>query len=601
MAARRGYGGSAPEVDSILAAMYAESYGDAAESGKSVAAGASSPAASAASPASTHEEAYDTVGDRAIWNETVQLPDSWEEARSRIHFQASEYERYRALALRSGGGNASCTISAGEVWRAKAMAFLRGRFDKMCGNILGGKSGADNAHTEASSNSKGSAAVLTNNSNPSLSISQAFERWVFNCDSSVETMDLPLPTPDANRTLMRELKSCGMRKHAAIDTVRQLQRFAKRACNTLKRSTIGTSKAILVSYDAAVGSRDTATSHVKESSMLEQKLIVLSFGKTRVKITQHHFEKLLRMHRMSVSPLSRNGASPSTYQTSSTKINRKRSHSTNSQQQFSFLPADMPTPTSHELDIIFAVVLRYNTLVGPQTQGAGFQAALTGECFDTLLVEFGCRMECFASPLNSRYGRFCSAFPAIDRAFGSLGSFFSFFPKRGSYEANPPFVDSVIYKMALHMCNLLENASSAGDALQFVIIIPAWKASRGWKKIKTGCDPFMTRHLVVPQRDHGYTEGAQWMKTGSRFRISTCNTSVFFLQTEAARCKWPVGDAACERLVKSFRSKHAIQHKDVSTNSVLRDSVASGDHDGSESDSVEKLDKLPNTYKRRKL
>ena len=155
--------------------------------------------------------------------------------------------------------------------------------------------------------------------------------------------------------------------------------------------------------------------------------------------------------------------------------------------------------------------------------------------------------------------------------------------------------------MALHMCNLLENASSAGDALQFVIIIPAWKVSRGWKKIKTGCDPFMTRHLVVPQRDHGYTEGAQWMKTGSRFRISTCDTSVFFLQTEAARCKWPVGDAACERLVKSFRSKHAIQHKDVSTNSVLRDSVASGDHDGSESDSVEKLDKLPNTYKRRKL
>ena len=174
------------------------------------------------------------------------------------------------------------------------------------------------------------------------------------------------------------------------------------------------------------GSRDTATSHVKESSMLEQKLIVLSFGKTRVKVTQHHFEKLLRMHRMSVSPLSRNGASPSTYQTSSTKINRKRSHSTNSQQQFSFLPADMPTPTSHELDIIFAVVLRYNTLVGPQTQGAGFQAALTGECFDTLLVEFGCRMECFESPLNSRYGRFCSAFPAIDRAFGSLGSFSPF-------------------------------------------------------------------------------------------------------------------------------------------------------------------------------
>ncbi len=100
-----------------------------------------------------------------------------------------------------------------------------------------------------------------------------------------------------------------------------------------------------------------------------------------------------------------------------------------------------------------------------------------------LLTEFGCAVECFASPLNCRhlrspsgvrccvpcctplgcalhvvrcciavmhtravsairaaqphrYARYCSAHLDVDGAFGSLGSFFDFHPRAGSYQAS---------------------------------------------------------------------------------------------------------------------------------------------------------------------
>lgn len=75
---------------------------------------------------------------------------------------------------------------------------------------------------------------------------------------------------------------------------------------------------------------------------------------------------------------------------------------------------------------LFSLLLRYDSL-----DGGGFQAALNEECFDVLLRHFGCAMECFASPLNCRYARFCSAFPDTDTPFGSVGSFFEFHPRAG--------------------------------------------------------------------------------------------------------------------------------------------------------------------------
>lgn len=74
---------------------------------------------------------------------------------------------------------------------------------------------------------------------------------------------------------------------------------------------------------------------------------------------------------------------------------------------------------------------------------------------DVLHTHFGTCMECFASPLNCRWPRFCSLFADTDAPFGSVGSFFKFTPSRGSFEANPPFDEACVERMAAHMFKLL--------------------------------------------------------------------------------------------------------------------------------------------------
>lgn len=43
---------------------------------------------------------------------------------------------------------------------------------------------------------------------------------------------------------------------------------------------------------------------------------------------------------------------------------------------------------------------------------------MDGDAFDVLLRHFGVKMECFASPFNCRYARYCSAFADTDKPFG---------------------------------------------------------------------------------------------------------------------------------------------------------------------------------------
>ncbi|CAN0092649.1 unnamed protein product [Ascophyllum nodosum] len=172
-----------------------------------------------------------------------------------------------------------------------------------------------------------------------------------------------------------------------------------------------------------------------------------------------------------------------------------------------------------------------------------------GDAFDVLLRRFGVRMECFASPFNCRYARYCSAFADTDSPFGSLGSFFEFRPTEGAFEANPPFVRDVILKMALHMEDLLKESS---EALTFVVIIPSWEDAPGWVRLRES--KFQTRHLRLDQKDHVYCEGKQHLRR-NRHRLASFHTSVFFLQTaEAARLS-PVSQEACDELARAFAPK----------------------------------------------
>ena len=47
-------------------------------------------------------------------------------------------------------------------------------------------------------------------------------------------------------------------------------------------------------------------------------------------------------------------------------------------------------------------------------------------------------------------------------------------PKHGSYEANPPFVPSIMEASARHIGALLDAAEAAGEALAFTVILPGW-------------------------------------------------------------------------------------------------------------------------------
>ena len=194
------------------------------------------------------------------------------------------------------------------------------------------------------------------------------------------------------------------------------------------------------------------------------------------------------------------------------------------------------------LSALFALLTRYDML-----QGAGLQSALQGSVFDYLLNEFDCTMECFASPLNCRYERFCSAFPDTDAIFGSVGSFFDYdFSRGGCYQANPPFVANFILAMYRRMEDSLKTSS---EPLMFVVFVPAWTETSGWKSLQS-CT-YMGHHEWISQSSHYYAEGTQHRRK-DRFRVASFDTSVFFLQNDEAKLKWPMSKEQIIKLQEAF-------------------------------------------------
>ena len=188
---------------------------------------------------------------------------------------------------------------------------------------------------------------------------------------------------------------------------------------------------------------------------------------------------------------------------------------------------------------VFTLLARYHALQGP-----GFQAAVVEHAFGVLHDAMGVSLECFASPLNCHFARFCSAFPDTDACFGSAGSFFDSHPLRGSFQANPPFIDTLMLAMARHIHRLLSNAATGqltkaqraalavagagagagagggsstagrGDAvgngpraLSFVVVVPGWTEDPGWQLLRKS--RFKRAEWLIARDDHGFCDGAQ--------------------------------------------------------------------------------------------
>lgn len=140
------------------------------------------------------------------------------------------------------------------------------------------------------------------------------------------------------------------------------------------------------------------------------------------------------------------------------------------------------------------MISRYETLSGATD---GYQMAFPDPGFQWLRNKMGVKVECFASPLNCWNQRICSVARDTDQFFGSLGNFFLFEgytggvvtegdegePVRGgSFEANPPFVESVMNDMAKRIEYLLSKY--AEYPFSVTVIVPAWTDCEGKVRIR---------------------------------------------------------------------------------------------------------------------
>mmetsp|Transcript_17149 Transcript_17149/g.37509 ORF Transcript_17149/g.37509 Transcript_17149/m.37509 type:complete len:606 (+) Transcript_17149:219-2036(+) len=204
---------------------------------------------------------------------------------------------------------------------------------------------------------------------------------------------------------------------------------------------------------------------------------------------------------------------------------------------------------------LYCCLARYEGL-----KGAGYQCAVPGVAFDAAVkMGLGTTIECFASPLNCRYERFCSAFPDIEMRFGSLGSFFddkAFDPWEGSFEANPPFVPETMIAMGTKLDRLLSDKSRG--PLSFLVVVPNWGAGIDFVK-NLESSAYIRASSCIKASDHAFCDGAQHTKplfTKNRkqaadpdLRPSSWDTAVILLQNNSGASKWSVDD---KKLEESF-------------------------------------------------
>jgi Phosphorylated CTD interacting factor 1 WW domain len=199
---------------------------------------------------------------------------------------------------------------------------------------------------------------------------------------------------------------------------------------------------------------------------------------------------------------------------------------------------------------LFSLLARYSVL-----EGYGWQAAVAQPVLAAMHKHFGVSVECFSSPLNSYMPTFCSLFPDTDAHFGSLGSFFDFYPLEGSFEANPPFVMPLMIKMVKHMEQLL---GAATGPMSFAVVVPAWEDDTHWPLLVGSA--FTTGSFTVLAADHSYCDGGQHENSlAEKYRPAPFNTAVFFLQNKLGSELWPVTPASEGALRSAFTAARASE------------------------------------------
>jgi phosphorylated CTD-interacting factor 1 len=186
---------------------------------------------------------------------------------------------------------------------------------------------------------------------------------------------------------------------------------------------------------------------------------------------------------------------------------------------------------------VFVMVTRYDAM---SEDKSAYQAALPRRMMQILENEMDVRHECYASPLNRFFGSYCSAFRDTDGFFGAVGTFQSFTPTEGSFEANPPFDQASVASCFRHIGSLLPRATGP---LSFTVVIPAMDFSPKLKAAFDTIRPFLRKEVMVPSGKHVYLMGLQHRKTGAgqdgeRYWEPEKSSCLYFLQNDAAHAKW---------------------------------------------------------------
>ncbi|XP_037933775.1 mRNA (2'-O-methyladenosine-N(6)-)-methyltransferase [Teleopsis dalmanni] len=199
---------------------------------------------------------------------------------------------------------------------------------------------------------------------------------------------------------------------------------------------------------------------------------------------------------------------------------------------------------------VWCLLKRYQTFLGNalnSSQEAELtQASLPVPVFECLHRHFGVSFECFASPFNSYFRQYCSAFADTDAYFGSRGPFLDFKPVSGSFQVHPPHCEELIDASLAHIDKLLTDSL---EPLSFIVFLPEWKSIA-----KLDESIYKRRSMVVLGMAHEYRHGYQHIIPKSDVYVKCMQgTQVVWLQNSAGHARWGPNENRVEALREAFR------------------------------------------------
>jgi len=201
----------------------------------------------------------------------------------------------------------------------------------------------------------------------------------------------------------------------------------------------------------------------------------------------------------------------------------------------------------------YILIKRYNAYFGNIVSGEGAQnqGALPVPVLECLNKQFGVTIECFASPFNSYFRQFCSAFADVDSYFGSRGPILEFKPRVGSFEANPPFCEELMDQVIIHFERLLEDSL---EPLSFIVFLPEWRDPTPPALLKLEASRWKRKQVVVPAMEHDYRHGFQHVVPKPEVSLkSSHGTMIVWLQNDHGYQRWGPTEDRVDALLDAFR------------------------------------------------